>query len=84
MTQPPTPPGLLAFCKRHLPALLYGWFWIGLAMSGWLAPADRVAMLESGLVTEGWHLTVMALIFGTVTLGAYALRMSGRWGHRVE
>lgn len=63
----------------HLPALLYGWFWIGMVLSGLLAPPERVAMLESGLITEGWHLSLMACCFGIPILGAYWLRMSGRW-----
>jgi len=64
---------------RHFPALLYGWFFFGLFLCGLLAPDDRVRELESGLVTEGWHLSVMALVFGGGVLGAYWLRMSGRW-----
>ena len=58
----------------HFPALLYGWFWIGMALCGLLAPPERVAMLESGLVTEGWHLSVMCLVFGGSILGLYLRR----------
>jgi hypothetical protein len=63
----------------HLPALLYGWFWFGMFLCGLLAPPERVALLESGLVTEGWHLSLMACLFGCPILTAYWLRMSGRW-----
>jgi hypothetical protein len=68
-----------SWIELHLPALLYGWFWIGMVLSGLLAPTERVAMLESGLITEGWHLSLMACCFGIPILGAYWLRMSGRW-----
>lgn len=61
--------------KVHLPALLYGWFWIGLATSGLFAPRERVLALESTLITEGWHLTALALCFGGITLGVYIWRL---------
>ena len=82
-TQPSTEhaPGLspAAWIKRHLPALLYGWFFFGMFLSGFLAPLERVQGLESGLVSQGWHLSVLAALLGTPVLVAYWLRMSGRW-----
>ena len=65
--------------KTHLPALLYGWFWFGMFLCGLLAPSDRVQALESGLVSEGWHLSVLALILGVPIMVTYWLRVSGRW-----
>jgi hypothetical protein len=65
--------------KRYLPALLYGWFWFGMLLSALVAPQDRVDGLESSLVTEGWHLSMMAGLFGGVILLVYWLRVSGRW-----
>jgi hypothetical protein len=44
-------------------------------MSGWFAPEERVAELGSRWVTQGWHLSVLALFLGSVTLGLYAWRM---------
>ena len=66
----------------HLPAWLYGWFWLGMCLCGLLAPADRVAELNSSLIREGWHLSVLALALGGPILVAYWLRMSGRWRGR--
>ncbi|MEE2780093.1 MAG: hypothetical protein VYE15_06200 [Myxococcota bacterium] len=63
----------------HLPALLYGWFWVGMFLCGLLAPADRVLALDSALIQEGWHLSLMACVLGIPPLTAYWLRMSGRW-----
>jgi hypothetical protein len=63
-----------AWLKEHLPALLFGWFWVGMILCGLLAPADRVLELQSGLITEGWHLSVMAGVFGTVILSLYIRR----------
>ena len=61
--------------KVHLPALLYGWFWIGLAAGGLFAPHQRVLALNSSIITQGWHLTALALCFGTLTLGLYMWRI---------
>ena len=59
----------------HLPALLYGWFWFGLFLCGLLAPPERVVLLESTWVTQGWHLSAMTCIFGIPILGLYSWRM---------
>ena len=67
-----------AWIGRHLPALLYGWFFFGMFLCGFLAPDQRVASLESGLITEGWHLSLMAAAFGTPVLLAYAWRSRRR------
>ena len=63
------------FVKRHLHALLYAGFWLSLAGYGLVAPPERVALLESGLVTQGWHLTAMAALFGGPVLALYIRRM---------
>ena len=67
----------MTWLRVQLPALLYGWFWIGMALSGLFAPEERVADLGSEWITEGWHLSVMALAFGLTTLGLYSWRMRG-------
>ena len=65
----------MRFIKHHTHVLLYAGFWISLAGYGLLAPPERVALLDSGLVTEGWHLTAMALVFGGPVLFLYWWRM---------
>ncbi len=72
-------PGPGSWVMLHLPALLYGWFWVVMILCGLLAPSDRVLALDSALVQEGWHLSVMACVLGAPPLVAYWLRMSGRW-----
>ena len=69
----------LSWLNRHFQALLYGWFFFGMFLCGLLASDERVAALESGLVTRGWHLSVMAACLGTPVIVMYWLRMSGRW-----
>jgi len=72
--------GLRARLTLHLPVLLYGWFWLGMFLCGLLAPADRVLGLESALVREGWHLSVMSCVLGLPVLVLYAWRLRGdRW-----
>ena len=61
--------------KRHFPALLLAWFWLGMVLCGLLAPPDRVAMLESELVHHGWQLSLMSFVFGGTVMSAYVLRV---------
>ena len=74
----PTPDrtGPVQWLVLHLQALLYGGFWLSLAGYGLLAPPERVMALESTLVTRGWHLSLMAVIFGTSILTLYWYRMT--------
>ena len=67
----------MQFLIKHAAILLYAGFWISLSSYGLSAPPERVAMLESGLVTEGWHLALMALCFGGPVLLLYAWRSRG-------
>ena len=61
--------------KNYLPVLLFAWFWIGMIVCGLLAPHERVQDLESSIITEGWHLSVMAAIFGCLTVLPYWFRV---------
>ena len=60
---------------NHIHILLYAGFWISLASYGVQAPPDRVLLLESGLITKGWHLTLLAICFGLPVLTLYWWRM---------
>ena len=66
----------MSFLIKHAAILLYAGFWISLSGYGLLAPPERVRLLESGLVTQGWHLTAMALLFGAPVLVIYGFSMS--------
>lgn len=48
---------------RHFAITLYAWFFLGMALCGLLVPPERVAALESTVITQGWHLSVMAILF---------------------
>jgi hypothetical protein len=65
----------MRFLTTHTTAFLYAGFWLSLANYGLWAPPERVALLESGLVTEGWHLSLMAVCFGAPVLALYVWRM---------
>lgn len=66
------------FIKTHTHVLLYAGFWLSLGGYGLFAPPDRVAMLDSRLVTQGWHLTAMSICFGGPVLALYWWRMRER------
>ena len=52
----------MSFLIKHAAILLYAGFWISLSGYGLLAPPERVRLLESGLVTQGWHLSLISLL----------------------
>jgi len=60
--------------KYHLHVLLYGYFWFGLFVCGLVAPPERIALLESDLVTRGWHLSLLSTILLVPVLVLYVLR----------
>ena len=76
-TQPPPEQrsSLGARLQLHLPAVLFAWFWLGMFLCGLLAPADRVVGLDSALVQEGWHLSVMCCVLGLPVVVLYVWRM---------
>ena len=53
---------LKGFLKYHIHIVLYSYFWFGLFICGLAAPDDRVLELESGLITKGWHLSLLSLV----------------------
>lgn len=61
--------------KYHLHVLLYTYFWLGLFVGGLVAPQDRIAMLESSIITQGWHLSALSLILVLPIPIAYFFRM---------
>jgi hypothetical protein len=66
---------MIRFLTNHIHILLYAGFWISLASYGIQAPPDRILLLESQLITKGWHLTLLAFCFGTPVLALYWWRM---------
>lgn len=52
---------LVYFLKYHFHALLFFYVWFGLFVCGLAAPPQRVAGLGSGLVTRGWHLSLLSV-----------------------
>ena len=60
----------------HFPIILYTWFWFGLILCAIFAPSDRVLMLKSQVITEGWHLIVLSLILGVPIIVLYWRRVT--------
>jgi hypothetical protein len=68
----------MRFMKTHFHILLFAGFWMSLALQGLVAPPERVLLLESSIVTEGWHLSLCALGLGGPVLALYFWRMRTR------
>ncbi len=48
--------------RNHFHIIMFTYFWIGLAICGLYAPEERVLLLESSLIKEGWHLSILSLL----------------------
>ena len=70
----------MLFLKTHIHVLIYAGFWGSLSSYGLLAPPERMALLESRVITEGWHLTALAVLLGgpVGVLYAWRMRANGR------
>ena len=53
---------ILKLLKNHLHVVLYFYFWLGIFIGGIFAPQDRVEMLNSNVIKEGWHLSLLSII----------------------
>jgi len=67
--------GLKRFLKYHLHVALYTYFWFGLFVCGLVAPPDRVAALETDLISKGWHLSILSLVLILPVPIIYCIRM---------
>ena len=61
--------------KYHLHIVLYAYFWFGLFVCGLAAPQERVAELNSNVITQGWHLSVLSLVLVLPVPVIYYLRI---------
>ena len=61
--------------KDHLHIVLYFYFWLGIFVGGLVAPQERVEMLNSDLIKEGWHLSMLSLILIVPVFVIYYLRL---------
>lgn len=48
--------------RYHFHAMLFFYIWFGLVVCGLAAPEARVEQLGSGLITKGWHLSVLSTL----------------------
>ena len=69
---------LVHLLKYHLHVILYSYFWLGLFVCGLVAPDERVAGLGSGLVTRGWHLSLLSVLIVLPVPVLYVLRFRRR------
>ncbi len=61
--------------KYHLHILLYTYFWFGLFVCGLVTPQHRIDMLESAIITKGWHLSALSLLIILPVPIIYFMRM---------
>ncbi len=52
---------LVYIVKYHFHVILFSYVWFGIFVCGLAAPTDRVADLGSGIITQGWHLSLMSI-----------------------
>ena len=66
---------IIKLLKDHLHIVLYFYFWLGIFVGGLVAPQERVEMLNSDLIKEGWHLSMLSLILIVPVFVIYYLRL---------
>ncbi|MBU2488446.1 MAG: hypothetical protein KKA60_03550 [Proteobacteria bacterium] len=66
---------ILYILKYHLHVILYVYFWFGLFVCGLAAPDGRVEELGSGLISRGWHLSLLSVVLVLPIPILYAWRM---------
>jgi hypothetical protein len=65
-------PGIL---KYHLHILLYFYFWLGIFIGGLVAPKERIDILNSNIITEGWHISLLSVFLIFPVFVVYYFRM---------
>ena len=66
---------IIGFLLEHLHIVLYFYFWLGIFIGGLVAPQDRVDMLNSEIIKEGWHLSLLSMILIFPVFIIYYLRI---------
>ncbi|MDC0231402.1 hypothetical protein OAK19_05500 [Aureispira] len=66
---------LMALIKYHLHILLYFYFWLGIFIGGLVAPIERIEMLNSNVITEGWHISLLSVFLIFPVFVIYSFRM---------
>ncbi len=61
--------------KEHFHILVYFYFWLGVFVGGFVAPKDRILLLESEVITEGWHLSALSLVLVFPVFIIYYIRV---------
>ena len=49
--------------KYHFHVILFFYVWFGIFVCGLVAPQDRVAELGSSIITMGWHISALSILF---------------------
>lgn len=65
----------LEWLQLHLPIVLFAWFWFGMFLCGLLAPAERVSALDSAVLSEGWHISLLCVLLGVPVVVLYWRRL---------
>ena len=53
---------LLAIFFKHLPIILYSFFWVSIFIGGLYAPQARIDLLDSSWITKGNHISIISCL----------------------
>ena len=65
----------MKFLKKHILILLYTYFWLGIFIGGLCAPINRVELLNSPYIKEGWHISLYSLVLFLPIWIIYLIKM---------
>jgi len=63
---------------KHFHIVLYFYFWLGIFIGGLIAPKERIDMLNSSIITEGWHISLLSLLLICPVFVIYYFRVRKR------
>ena len=69
---------MIRFAIKHIHILIYAGFWLSMINYGLLAPPERLSLLESNIISKGWHLSLLGVFFGLPVIILYSFRFRKR------
>jgi len=65
---------IFKFFLKHLPFILFSYFFLGVIVGGFFATQDRVDLLNCSLLTNGSYISIIAIVLYLPILILYLIK----------